>query len=91
MGRYESETIPKGCTVKPVILFCLFCLPVTAFVDPNIVYEDDVTFAAFTIPTTPADIAAMADLDSDPAVTTADEAAMNSLLTHLLITPPVQN
>ena len=48
-------------------------------------------FAAFTTPTTPADIAAMADLDSDPAVTTADEAAMNSLLTHLLITPPVQN
>jgi hypothetical protein len=33
----------------------------------------------------------MADLDGDPAVTTADEAAMIALLTHLLITPAVQN
>ena len=77
--------------MKPVILFCRFFLPVTAFADPNIVYEDDVTFAAFTTPTTPVDIAAMADLDGDPAVTTADEAAMIALLTHLLITPAVQN
>lgn len=77
--------------MKPVILFCLFCLPISAFADPNIVYEDDVTFAAFTTPTTPADIAAMADLDSDPAMTTADEAAIIALLTHLLITLPVQN